>query len=457
VSRAALRRWSVVLALAAIACSGALLAARPDTLTATQGALAAGVVLLGAAPLLVYLWAGATASFPLLALNGIFYAASFGLAAFYPRLDWLQGTASSITAALVLTLAGLALQYAGYGAFGVLFSGPAPVRLPSAPLRRLRAWAWVFFAAHLAYQLEPALGELPSVRHVLYPLGWLAMGLLYQQWLRGELPAWQRVLFFFVAMPVELLSRWVSGALYEVVLVFVFLGLVTWRVRRRLPVTALALMVPFFVLANPVKLQYRSILRGPLGEEGALTRAQVFAGLMFERYRDGNEEATELAASSSVNRAGQIAVFAHVVELTPATVPYWGGETYRFFLASAIPRFLWPDKPTAGFGTEFGHRYTLIHPDNHDTTVNLPWLVEFYVNFGVPGVLLGMPLVGMALRLVTRVLGSSRHDAEYVMGVALLFQLFFAESNLAIMWGALLLSSVALYSILRVATRVDIV
>jgi hypothetical protein len=452
----AMRRHAVLLAAATLFACCALTAAHPVTITSGQALLAAAVVLLGVAPLVAYLWAGAIAPFPLLALNGLFYAVSFGLAAFYPRLDWLEGTPAAVTMALGLTVAGLGLQYLGYWLFGLVFAGPRAVRLPSAPLGRLRTWAWIFLAAHLAYQLEPRLNELPSIRHLLYPMGWLAMGLLYMQHLRRELPAWQRVVFFAVALPVELLSRWATGALYEVVLVFVFLGLVTWRVRRRLPLTALALMVPFFVLANPVKLQYRSILRGPLGAEDALTRAQVFADLVVDRYRDGSEAATEVATSSSVNRAGQIAVFAHVVELTPASVPHWDGETYGFFLASVVPRILWPDKPTAGFGTAFGHRYTLIHPDNHDTTVNLPWLVEFYVNYGVAGVLLGMPLVGLALRFVTRSLGSSgRNDAEYVLGVALLFQLFFAESNLALMWGGLLLSSIALYAVLQVATRVD--
>jgi hypothetical protein len=458
VPAAALRRHAMLVSVATLLLCAGLVAWHPDSITSAQALLAATVVALGLAPLLAYLWAGARAPFPLLALNGVFYALSFGLAASYPRLDWLEGTPAAITTALALTVAGLALQYLGYWLYGVLLAGPRPVRLPTAPLRRLRTWAWVFFAAHLAYQLEPRLNELPSIRHLLYPMGWLAMGLLYLQLLRRELPYWQRVLFVGVALPVELLSRWATGALYEVVLVFVFLALVTWRVRRRLPVAALALMVPFFVLANPVKLQYRSILRGPLGEEDALTRAQVFASLVVDRYRDGSEEARETATSSSVNRAGQIAIFAHVVELTPASVPYWSGETYGFFLASVVPRFLWPGKPTAGFGTAFGHRYTLIHPDNHDTTVNLPWLVEFYVNFGVAGVLLGMPLVGMALRFVTRTLGSSgRNDAEYVLGVALLFQLFFAESNLALMWGGLLLSSIALYAVLQAATRLDLI
>ena len=41
---------------------------------------------------------------------------------------------------------------------------------------------------------------------------------------------------------------------------------------------------------------------------------------------------------------------------------------------------------------------------------------------------------------------------EYVLGLTLVFQLFYAESNLALMWGGLLLTFISLYVTVRVAT-----
>jgi hypothetical protein len=47
--------------------------------------------------------------------------------------------------------------------------------------------------------------------------------------------------------------------------------------------------------------------------------------------------------------------FAWVRELTPLVQPYYLGETYTYFLYSAVPRALWPDKPVASMA---GHGAT---------------------------------------------------------------------------------------------------
>jgi hypothetical protein len=154
-----------------------------------------------------------------------------------------------------------------------------------------------------------------------------------------------------------------------------------------------------------------------------------------------------------VNRIGHIALFAYVVETTPSMVPYWGGETYAFLFASAVPRFLWPEKPVAGFGNEFGRRYLFVHPRNLDTSINVPWLLEFYMNFGAWGVIAGMALVGVGFRfLIQKLSNPAASPAEYVLGLSLVFELFYSESNLALMWGGLLLTFVSLYLTLRLAT-----
>jgi hypothetical protein len=142
------------------------------------------------------------------------------------------------------------------------------------------------------------------------------------------------------------------------------------------------------------------------------------------------------------------------VERTPEPIPYWGGETYAYFLASLVPRALWPEKPGAAFGNDFGHRYDILASGVYDTSINLPWMVEFYVNFGPWAMLAGMALVGLALRVLVQKLNNpAANDCEYVLGLTLCFQLFWAESNLAIMWGGLLQTSIALYVVLTVAAR----
>jgi hypothetical protein len=65
-----------------------------------------------------------------------------------------------------------------------------------------------------------------------------------------------------------------------------------------------------------------------------------------------------------------------------------------------------------------------------------------------------MILVGTAFRFLVQKLGNPQASpVEYVLGLTLIFQLFYAESNLALMWGGLFLSFVAFYLVLRLAGR----
>ena len=451
-----IRRYLVAFALAAPALLVYLVHHRPDTLTEGQALLAAAVVLLGCAPAFVYLAGGARSPLPLLPLSGLFYAFTFGLPAFSDELDWRSVPPWAVTRAFVLTTCGLLAMYAAYALSGrLVFDRLRPVRIPgSLSPSRLRALAWISFAAHLAYQFTPALQRIPSIGHFFHPLGWVAMGLLYLAYLQGRLPAAHALVLFGAALPIELLTRLTSGALYEFFVVVVFLSLIYWQVRRRVPWAILAASAVLFVLLNDVKFEYRNrVLREALDGPDVWGRVATLTDLLTERYIDFERAQPGDVTISSVNRLGHITLFAFVVETTPAIVPYWTGETYAFLFASAVPRFLWPEKPVAGFGNEFGRRYKILHSRNFDTTINVPWLTEFFINFGIPGVLVGMALVGAGFRfLIQKLSNPISSPPEYVLGLTLVFQLFYSESNMALMWGGLLLTFVSLYATLRLST-----
>jgi hypothetical protein len=449
------RRYLVVFVLAGPPLLAWLVDHRPETVTLGQALLAAAVIVLGFVPAMVYLARGARSPLPLLPMSGLFYALTFGLPAFSEDLDWRAVPAGAITTAFVLTLCGLAVMYLAYLLSGqLLFRRLRPIRIPGrlSP-SRLRTVAWACFAAHLAYQFAPSWQQVPSIGHFFLPLGWMAIGLLYLGYLQGRLPLAHAVVFFGLAMPLELMGRLASGALYEFFVVVVFLSLIYWQVRRRVPWAVLGVSAVLFVLLNDVKYEYRS--RVSLAEfqtTDVWAKVTTLGQVLTDSYGDLQRGPAD-AAVSSVNRIGHIVMFAYVVETTPDMVPYWGGETYTFLFASVIPRFLWPEKPEAGFGNEFGRRYRFLHPRNFETTINVPWLTEFYMNFGAAGVIAGMALVGIGFRfLVQKLSNPVSSPAEYVLGLSLVFQLFYAESNLALMWGGLLLTFLSLYLTVRVAS-----
>ncbi|HEV2551868.1 MAG TPA: hypothetical protein VGU20_31445 [Stellaceae bacterium] len=69
-----------------------------------------------------------------------------------------------------------------------------------------------------------------------------------------------------------------------------------------------------------------------------------------------------------------------------ATVPIW----------ALIPRAIWPDKPSIGGGFDVVSDFTGIHFDE-GTSVGAGQVLEFYINFGVPGLVIGFGLLGFVL------------------------------------------------------------
>lgn len=69
-----------------------------------------------------------------------------------------------------------------------------------------------------------------------------------------------------------------------------------------------------------------------------------------------------------------------------ATIPWW----------ALIPRALWPDKPPVGGGGDLVTRFTGIRFAT-GTSVGAGQVLEFYMNFGMPGVLIGFAVLGFVL------------------------------------------------------------
>jgi hypothetical protein len=70
------------------------------------------------------------------------------------------------------------------------------------------------------------------------------------------------------------------------------------------------------------------------------------------------------------------------------------GDTLWDALLALIPRAIWPDKPiTAGSGN-LASRYTGIDFAS-GTSVGVGQVMEFYLNFGTPGVVIGFMIMGV--------------------------------------------------------------
>jgi hypothetical protein len=102
-----------------------------------------------------------------------------------------------------------------------------------------------------------------------------------------------------------------------------------------------------------------------------------------------------------------------------------------------VPRFIYPDKPQEVSGQSFGHRYGLLDPSNFETSYNLPQLLECYINFGVPGIIIGMFIFGMIYRAVQCMFVHPEMGfGALVLGCYISIELLQIESAASIVLGA---------------------
>lgn len=425
-----------------------------DHITTEHAAYASLVVMLGALPSLVALVNKREAGLiPLMPLHGIFYAFTFGVPAFSNDIEWLAPSEDDITYALVLTILGLLCLYLGYYGFRGFFGKLKPIRTQAVPLKQQIRAAWILFGMYLAFQLFPALRALPSVGQLSAPLGYLSLGILTLLALGGQLRGWHLV-FFPLAVLYALFVSVLSGSLAPAVFFLAFLGILLWNKKRRIPWPLIAVSVAVAVIFNPVKGQYRDVVWQ--AEQSSISyydKLMLFGGILRDHY-SGRHVSAITEDTTVINRLAHISTFGLVVNLTPAAVPYWSGDSYHTLWTSFIPRMLWPAKPQATIGQDFGHRYSLLGVNDYGTSINLPWLVEFYANFGTFGVLGGMFFVGVFFCfLVQKLRVPVNATMQHALAVTVVFGLFYAESNFALMVGGILSTYVAFTVLLRLLTR----
>jgi hypothetical protein len=426
-----------------------------DMISPLQAALAVLIIILGVLPGLVVLRDKREAGLiPLMPLHGLFYVFTFALPVLSNKTAWLTEGEDEITNALAVTILGLISLYIGYYSFRKFFTGLKPVRSRDVPLHQQIRAAWIFYGMFLSFKFFPILKKIPSVEQLSAPLGCLSLGILALLALDRRLPQRQLILFF-TAVVLTLVLTTLSGCLAQPVFILIFLGILYWNKKRRIPWHFIFICVLVAIILNPVKLNYRDIVWYRSGPSLSYYEKAVVMGRVLQDYYVGSDVfSTIIEDTSTINRLAHISILGHVIRMTPYSVSYWYGDSYHTLWTSFIPRALWPGKPRSNIGQDFGHRYGLIGGHDYWTSINLPWLVEFYANFGKSGVLVGMFIVGFFFRILVqkfRVPVSS--TMEHVLAVTVIFGLFYAESNLALMVGAVLPVFIAFFALLRFLTN----
>jgi hypothetical protein len=190
-----------------------------------------------------------------------------------------------------------------------------------------------------------------------------------------------------------------SGWLGATVTLGVICAAVFAQQRRKVPGWIGLLIVGYILLLQPSKEAFRkSFWYG--GEQATTSDRLAFwfsesTHKWQEALTDDSGGAWKELAGHTLARASLLGQSANVLEMTPSIVPYQHGRLYSYMLVTLVPRFLWPEKPSASEANQFYQvAYGLTTPQGLDkVSIAVGTLTESYISFGW----LGVPLIMIPL------------------------------------------------------------
>jgi hypothetical protein len=428
--------------------------------------------LLFAIPCFAYLrWKQHPETLPLFALIGFMYWIYYVLVLFWGDLTIQVARAANREAPTGMLTLALWMCFVGLVSLGLGMKARIgrrfiPKKLPEIKLAGFERnyLRGVLVGTALLSIFEPSLysfgqGGRQIITIVISFVPLLTFTLLFRLLLRHETTKIDKLLiagFMVTRMIVGLSSGWL-GAGAALILIT---GMSYLAERRKLPKTAILIVVVFSLFFQAGKTEFRATYWTGTAHASQLDRASFWLNVSFEKWRDaledpGNEGLRRLA-NQSLSRVSLLTQSAHVLELTPSVVPYQNGALYSYLFITFVPRYLWPDKPSVSEANRFYQTaYGVTEEESLDSVaIGVGVLTEAFINFGWLGVIGVMFLVGIFFDVYQRML-FGEHSSLLLssLGIALLPQMLTLESQMAAYVGGLaqqiILSLVVLVPIIR--------
>jgi hypothetical protein len=145
-------------------------------------------------------------------------------------------------------------------------------------------------------------------------------------------------------------------------------------------------------------------------------------------------------------RFDAIGVTSVIVRDTPSISPFQNGRTLALIPIAYIPRALWPGKPVITIGRWVSDAYV---PQGYllDTNLGPTWVGEFYLNRGVPVVVIGMIVMGMLLKLAHEILLRPNPSIPIIAAAAIVM----STASLALQGGVVMATNEPIFMLFPLA------
>lgn len=258
------------------------------------------------------------------------------------------------------------------------------------------------FSVHIvaeasAFATARGLGSLTGwqttifmLAHMCQPLGILIIAYAQCRYRRGYMTALLIGVVLF-----QLLFGFVIDFKGEAFLGGVLAILTKILVEGRLPKMWLIAMLVFIAVGFPVLQANRVIVRGQYGANSTQVGDNIGKSL-GQAFEARDKVSTGLDRSQTfAERLSLKASVETIVNKTGDVTPFQRGYTLTPLISTFLPRLLWPNKPSVDVGRMMNKEFKI--SDVADTYISPSHLGELYWNFGWPGVVVGMTLIGLLL------------------------------------------------------------
>jgi len=398
--------------------------------------------------------------FLLFAVLNLFY---FGIGALWihsnPEMLISWSLRPYITPALALGTVGFLSAFAGYATLGG--------RVRPSPIGRFVPAGSTFYVIVAIVGSLGQIGAIIQERAVAVarlgispiassaqqfaPVFMYAWALLWMQFWAKNLTRAQKLLLFGAVVPMAgMVLLGLLGSKEVAIVMLSYPAIAFWYARREMPWRTLAAfaLIGVFVIF-PLFNTYRNQSQ-QLETEQRMSRAVDMA------MRWDQEQFLRASVTAFMQRLSLVYCVGAILRDVPNAVPYRYGETLALLpIGLFVPRIVWPDKPNITIGREFGVTFQLVNAVDETTQISPTITGELYWNYDIPGVVIGMFLLGGVMRVFYERYGAGigfdpLRRAAYM---ALLPTVIHFEGNVAPLIGGLVKSLLILGLVFLIARR----
>lgn len=239
-------------------------------------------------------------------------------------------------------------------------------------------------------------GEFGVIVGYIFPID-MGIAILAFLYYSGDKPLGAAARVFSIVVLLFMVLRGLGTGTTQAMLQPLFVWFICrWLLTRKIPILSICLLVGVFILTQPVKLEYRDRVYSDANYSGGIVNNISLYSKTFSEYWFSSRSTPSLVESNST-RTSLLLQTSHVIDWTPDVVPFMYGETLKFMLVTWIPRFLWPNKPTAQQANiDYAINYGVTSVEGTLTTMfGAGQLADAFMNFGPIGLVPIYLFIGM--------------------------------------------------------------